>query len=416
MAAGSRVVVAMSGGVDSSVAAALLVEAGHDVVGVFMRQGSPESGGLPILPATKPGHQGCCSVADALDARRVADRLGIPLYPLDLTAEFGRIIDYFAAEYGRGRTPNPCVRCNAWLKFGRLFDHADAVGAGHVATGHYARLEAEGNQPPRLRRGLETARDQSYFLFDVPRERLSRMLLPIGGLTKAEVRTRATALGLATADKPDSQEICFVAPGEHAALVGRPPSGHRALHGRPAAGAGDRKRRAAVRGADRGRYLPRGRRAAGRGAGGGADGRRGDLARRPAGCGFFLPRAVPRPAAACAGGGDAARGRAVPRPLHGRPRGLPRRHLSRPARRLLQGRPAAGRRLDRGVTVAKLPTGAAAIAPGRKTSRGSAKARGAYGRRGHQRRELCCPPADFRGSSHLVAAQRHFFARANRAN
>jgi tRNA-specific 2-thiouridylase len=227
MAAGSRVVVAMSGGVDSSVAAALLVEAGHDVVGVFMRQGSPEAGGLPILPATKPGHQGCCSVADALDARRVADRLGIPLYPLDLTAEFGRIIDYFAAEYGRGRTPNPCVRCNAWLKFGRLFDHADAVGAGHVATGHYARLEADGDRPPRLRRGLETARDQSYFLFEVPRERLTRMLLPVGGLTKAEVRTRAAALGLATADKPDSQEICFVAPGEHAALVARRLGGSR---------------------------------------------------------------------------------------------------------------------------------------------------------------------------------------------
>ena len=228
MAAGSRVVVAMSGGVDSSVAAALLVEAGHDVVGVFMRQGSPDVGGLRILPAATPGHQGCCSVADALDARRVADRLGIPLYPLDLTAEFERIVDYFAAEYGRGRTPNPCVRCNAWLKFGRLFDHADAVGAGHVATGHYARLEADGAQPPRLRRGLETARDQSYFLFDVPRERLGRMLLPVGGLTKSEVRTRAAALGLVTADKPDSQEICFVAPGEHAALVARRLGGSRA--------------------------------------------------------------------------------------------------------------------------------------------------------------------------------------------
>ena len=221
MAHSSRVVVAMSGGVDSSVAAALLVEAGHDVVGVFMRQGAPEAaGGLPIHvePAAKPGHQGCCSVAD---------RLGIPLYPLDLSADFGRIIDYFAAEYGRGRTPNPCVRCNAWLKFGRLFDHADAIGAGHVATGHYAILATD-DAGPRLLRGRETARDQSYFLFDVPRERLTRMLLPVGGLTKAEVRTRAAALGLATADKPDSQEICFVAPGGHAALVAGRLGGSRA--------------------------------------------------------------------------------------------------------------------------------------------------------------------------------------------
>jgi tRNA-specific 2-thiouridylase len=216
MSTARRVVVAMSGGVDSSVAAALLVEAGHDCVGVFMRQGRP-----PEAPAagTRAGHQGCCSVADALDARRVADRLSIPLYPLDLTADFGRIIDYFAAEYGRGRTPNPCVRCNAWLKFGRLFDHADAIGATHVATGHYARLDVAPDGTPRLRRGLEAARDQSYVLFDVRPDRLARMLLPVGGLTKAEVRARADALGLATAAKPDSQEICFVAPGEHGALV-----------------------------------------------------------------------------------------------------------------------------------------------------------------------------------------------------
>jgi tRNA-specific 2-thiouridylase len=218
-----RIVVAMSGGVDSSVAAAVLVEAGYDCVGVFMRQGRPPE--ADTTPAARSGHQGCCSVADALDARRVADRLGIPLYPLDLSPDFGRIIDYFAAEYGRGRTPNPCVRCNAWLKFGRLFDHADAIGATHVATGHYARIEpvdsgvAGSAAPPRLLRGLETARDQSYVLFDIRPDRLRRMLLPVGGLTKADVRARAAALGLVTAAKPDSQEICFVAPGAHAALV-----------------------------------------------------------------------------------------------------------------------------------------------------------------------------------------------------
>lgn len=226
----TRVVVAMSGGVDSSVAAALLVEAGHEVVGVFMRQGGrPAAEGptpLPVLDA-RPGHQGCCSVADALDARRVADRLGIPLYAIDMTADFDRVIDYFATEYGRGRTPNPCVRCNAWLKFGRLFDHADTIAATHVATGHYARLERRDGTLV-LRRGVDAARDQSYVLFDTAPGRLDRMLLPVGGLRKAEVRARAAALGLATADKPDSQEICFVEPGGHARLVSDRLGGSRA--------------------------------------------------------------------------------------------------------------------------------------------------------------------------------------------
>ena len=226
----SRIVVAMSGGVDSSVAAALLVEAGHDCVGVFMRHAQPPlpsaAGQLPVLAAA--GHQGCCSAADALDARRVADRLGIPLYALDLTDDFGRIIDHFAAEYGRGRTPNPCVRCNSWIKFGRLFDHADMIGATHVATGHYARLEHRPDGRPQLARGLDAARDQSYVLFDVPPARLERMRLPVGGLSKAEVRRRAAALGLITADKPDSQEICFVPPGEHARLVAHRLGGSRA--------------------------------------------------------------------------------------------------------------------------------------------------------------------------------------------
>lgn len=230
----SRVVVAMSGGVDSSVAAALLVAAGHDCVGVFMRHASPalpaatSPGGLPVITESRPGHQGCCSPADALDARRVADRLGIPLYAVDLTADFDRIIDSFAVEYGRGRTPNPCVRCNSWLKFGRLFDHADAVGASHVATGHYARLDTDPAGRPRLRRGRERARDQSYVLFDIRPDRLERMLLPVGDLPKHEVRSRAAELGLVTAAKPDSQEICFVAPGEHARLVAHRLGGSRA--------------------------------------------------------------------------------------------------------------------------------------------------------------------------------------------
>jgi len=227
----TRIVVAMSGGVDSSVAAALLVEAGHECVGVFMRQGRPPGMADAEEAGTagrRPGHQGCCSVADALDARRVADRLGIPLYALDLTPDFTRVIDYFAGEYGRGRTPNPCVKCNAWLKFGRLFEHADAIGATHVATGHYATLALAPDGTPRLSRGRDPARDQSYVLFDVRPDRLRRMLLPVGGLPKAEVRARASALGLATADKPDSQEICFVAPGRHAALVADRLGGSRA--------------------------------------------------------------------------------------------------------------------------------------------------------------------------------------------
>ena len=228
----SRVVVAMSGGVDSSVAAALLVEAGHDCVGVFMRHASPAlpvgdpANPLALLPA-RPGHQGCCSPTDALDARRVADRLGIPLYALDLTPDFERIIDDFTAEYGRGRTPNPCVRCNSWVKFGRLFEHAHAIGASHVATGHYARV-MQGPNGPQLSRGRDPARDQSYVLFDIRPDRLRRMLLPVGDLPKTEVRERATALGLVTADKPDSQEICFVAPGEHARLVAHRLGGSRA--------------------------------------------------------------------------------------------------------------------------------------------------------------------------------------------
>ena len=235
----TRIVIAMSGGVDSSVAASLLVEKGHECIGVFMRHGQPalpSTSNLPIIDqsASRPGHQGCCSVNDAIDARRVADRLTIPLYPLDLTSDFERVIDAFAADYGDGRTPNPCVRCNQWIKFGRLFDYADAVGATHVATGHYAQLIVPSrdasveNSTPELHRGHDSGRDQSYVLFGIGPERLQRMLLPVGGLTKTEVRQRAEALGLITAAKPDSQEICFVPPGEHPRLVAHRLGGSRA--------------------------------------------------------------------------------------------------------------------------------------------------------------------------------------------
>ena len=226
----SRIVVAMSGGVDSSVTASLLVEAGHDCIGVFMRHGQPAlptpSNALPIVETSPPktGHQGCCSVTDALDARRVADHLGIPLYPLDLTEDFEKIIDTFVNEYGSGRTPNPCVRCNQWIKFGRLFEYADAVGATHVATGHYAQVihKKAANTDSilsEIHRGRDVSRDQSYVLFGISPDRLDRMMLPIGELSKSEVRARADQLGLVTAAKPDSQEICFVPPGDHPRLV-----------------------------------------------------------------------------------------------------------------------------------------------------------------------------------------------------
>jgi tRNA-specific 2-thiouridylase len=234
----ARVVLAMSGGVDSSVAAHLLLEQGHDVIGVFMRHGhqSPvacgsgdvgdvqpqAAGGLPILGPERLDHrQGCCTAADAEDARRVADRLGIPFYALNLDRDFGRIIDYFVDEYSAGRTPNPCVQCNNWIKFGKLFDYADSVAAEFVATGHYARIakpQAVRSQAALLR-GRDEAKDQSYVLFGVRREYLERMLLPVGEYEKPAIRRIAASLGLDVASKKDSQEICFVTRGRYDEFV-----------------------------------------------------------------------------------------------------------------------------------------------------------------------------------------------------
>jgi tRNA-specific 2-thiouridylase len=260
-----RIVLAMSGGVDSSVAAHLLCQQGHDVIGVFMRHGetseaacsvdsaaplasnaapatssafniqpalntplvtATEPPKLPIIRARLDHKQGCCSAADAEDARRVADRLGIPFYALDFQEEFGRIIDYFVEEYTAARTPNPCVMCNNWLKFGKLFDFADSVGAQYVATGHYARVQGSrhGGQAGfmvRLLRGVDEGKDQSYVLFGIERRYLERMLLPVGGYRKAEIRAIAKEIGLRVADKRDSQEICFVTSGDHAEFVRR---------------------------------------------------------------------------------------------------------------------------------------------------------------------------------------------------
>src|SRR3954454_13680317 len=188
----SRVVLAMSGGVDSSVAAHLLVEQGHEVIGVFMRHGEQSPAGCEEreIGSGPPLHhkQGCCTASDADDARRVADKLGIPFYALNLQAEFVQIIDYFVSEYTAGRTPNPCVQCNNWIKFGKLFHYADSVGAEFVATGHYARLEPLVDGMMALLRGVDAAKDQSYVLFGIRSELLPRMMLPVGHFEKPTIR------------------------------------------------------------------------------------------------------------------------------------------------------------------------------------------------------------------------------------
>jgi tRNA-specific 2-thiouridylase len=223
-----RVVLAMSGGVDSSAAAVLLHEQGYEVIGLFMRSGETETacalpGGnlLPIVNA--PAHrQGCCSSEDAADARRVADRLGIPFHSLNLQDAFRRIKDYFADEYLAGRTPNPCVQCNNWLKFGKLWEFAQQVGANYIATGHYARLQQhEMTQQWGLFRGDDDNKDQSYVLFGIRRELLPNVLLPIGTFQKPEIRELARQSGLRVADKKDSYEICFVPDQDYAGFLKR---------------------------------------------------------------------------------------------------------------------------------------------------------------------------------------------------
>ena len=269
MSRNGKVVVAMSGGVDSSVAACLLMQQGYDCVGVFMRVGDPgrheggegtenreqgtgerrrpggatdqnpdrQEAGDPrpdreggrsanadaavMLPVTQPRRlkHGCCSVADALDARAIAGKLGIPFYTLNFQADFGRIVEYFVDEYAHARTPNPCVMCNIHLKFGKLLRYADLLDAEFVATGHYARVVRDGGTA-RLARAANIAKDQSYVLFGIRRDDIARCLFPLGDIgDKAEVRRLAAELGLKVHDKPDSQEICFVPDNDYAALV-----------------------------------------------------------------------------------------------------------------------------------------------------------------------------------------------------
>ncbi|KAA3607770.1 MAG: tRNA 2-thiouridine(34) synthase MnmA [Planctomycetota bacterium] len=208
MGAQPRVLAALSGGVDSSVAALLLKQQGYSVVGAFLRNGvSAEA------KACRP-RQGCCSVEDARDAARVADLLDIPFHALDMAEEFRQIQSYFRREYQQGRTPNPCAVCNRDIKFGALLAFADAVGAEFIATGHYARLHLS-EEGPILRRGVDRRKDQSYVLFPVGAKALARTLLPLGDLPKSETRRLAKQAGLPVFGKADSQEICFVPSGDY---------------------------------------------------------------------------------------------------------------------------------------------------------------------------------------------------------
>jgi tRNA-specific 2-thiouridylase len=203
-----RVLVAMSGGVDSSVAAALLVDAGHEVTGVFLRNG--------VVAGAKAasGKQGCCSVGDAADAARVADLLDVPFYSLDFADGFERIVADFARSYAEGRTPNPCVACNRDLKFGKLMRFADAIDADGVATGHYAAV-VERDGRAALRVPADREKDQTYVLFPLGQDALRRTVFPLSAMTKDETRRYAAERGLPVAEKPESMEICFVPGGDY---------------------------------------------------------------------------------------------------------------------------------------------------------------------------------------------------------
>jgi tRNA-specific 2-thiouridylase len=206
----SRVIVAMSGGVDSSVAALLLAQQGYEVIGVTLRLWTVER------PEATPLSRTCCSVEDIEDARRVCQTIGARHYVVNAEREFqAYVVDYFLAEYQRGRTPHPCIACNDRIKFDFLMERARQMDADYVATGHYARLRTDGDGRMRLLRGIDHSKDQSYVLFGLGQEQLRRTLLPVGGHTKERIRGLAQEAGLCVADKPDSQDICFIPQGDY---------------------------------------------------------------------------------------------------------------------------------------------------------------------------------------------------------
>lgn len=210
-----RVLMAMSGGVDSSVAAALLLEEGYEVIGATMQIWPSD------LPATEEVEGGCCSLGAVEDARAVAGKLGIPYYVLNFQADFQEtVIDYFVDEYIRGRTPNPCIVCNHKLKFQKLLEKAMALDAGFLATGHYVRKERDPDSGRWvLKKGLDAAKDQSYALYGLTQAQIARSLFPLGNYTKSFIREKAAQIGLAVAEKPDSQEICFVPDQDYAGFI-----------------------------------------------------------------------------------------------------------------------------------------------------------------------------------------------------
>ena len=317
-----RIVAAMSGGVDSSVAAALLAADGHDVVGLSMQLYDQRDG--------TESFGSCCTLDDLHDARRVARRIGIPHYIVNFERQFDeRVVAPFVEEYAAARTPIPCVRCNSDLKFASLLDRARGFDAAQVATGHYARVEtvsaSDGSSSiRRLRRAIDPAKDQCYFLFSLTQSQLAHASFPLGDMRKAEVRDYARDHGLLVADKPDSHEICFVPDGDYAAFVekatarrparrrgrrcGRagpgPPSRRPPVHRRPAQGARRLEHRAPVRHGPRCGVEQRHRRSPHRSGTDHADRRRCELDRGTATTGASGHGADPPPS--CAGPGPAS--------------------------------------------------------------------------------------------------------------
>ena len=212
--AGKKVVVSMSGGVDSSVAAYLLKQQGYDVIGVTMQIWQDED------QFTQAESGGCCGLSAVDDARRVADRLEIPYYVMNFKREFKKnVMDYFTAEYLKGRTPNPCIACNRYVKWESLLQRSLEIGADYIATGHYARVEQLSNGRYAIRNSVTAAKDQTYALFNLTQKQLSHTLMPVGDYTKDEIRAIAEDIGLMVAHKKDSQEICFVPDNDYAKFI-----------------------------------------------------------------------------------------------------------------------------------------------------------------------------------------------------